>query len=194
LRTLRDAELASLAAIGDRAAFGELLRRYAPGTRMMLRRMGAMPALAEDLAQDACLKAFERIATYRGDGSFGGWLNRIAARLYIRKWRHESRIDWLPELPDDISGDIAPIALVADSMDLDKALRALNPAERVCVSLCVGVGMTHQEVAIELRLPLGTVKSHVHRGLVKLRAHFDPRESVDGATQTQKPEDERVRA
>jgi RNA polymerase sigma-70 factor (ECF subfamily) len=172
LRASRDVELASLAAIGDRAAFGELLRRHAPGVRALLRRMGSPSALADDIAQDACLKAFERIATFRNEGPFAAWLNRIAARLYIRRWREESRIDWADELPEDTSGDLAPISLAGDRMDLDKALQLLSPAERLCISLCVGAGMTHNEAAAELRLPLGTVKSHVHRGLVKLRSHF----------------------
>lgn len=117
------------------------------------------------------MKAFERLSTYRGEGSFGGWLNRIAARLYIRRWRNESRLDWVADTLEDISGDMAPLA--GHRMDLDKALQSLSAAERMCVSLCIGAGMTHQEAAIELRLPLGTVKSHVHRGLVKLRAHFE---------------------
>jgi RNA polymerase sigma factor (sigma-70 family) len=145
--------------------------------------MGAAPSLADDVAQDACLKAFERIGTYRGEGPFGAWLNRIAARLYIRRWHNESRIDWVAEISDDIPGNNAPIATAIACMDLDKALQLLSPAERVCVSLCIGVGMTNQEAAIELRLPLGTVKSHVHRGLVKLRAHFDvaPEQVAEGA-------------
>jgi RNA polymerase sigma factor (sigma-70 family) len=187
LRALQDAELAALAASGDRAAFGELLRRHASGVRTLLRRMGAAPALADDIAQDACLKAFERIATFRGDGPFPAWLNRIAARLYIRRWHSESRIHWADELPEDVSGDVAPIALAIDRMDLDKGLQLLSPAERMCISLCIGIGMTHNEAAVELRLPLGTVKSHVHRGLVKLRAHF-------GAEAAQGAEDTRVRA
>lgn len=172
MRTSGDAELALLAAVGDRAAFGELLRRHAPGVRVLLRRMGAQPALADDLTQDACLKAFERIATFRGDGSFAAWLKTIAARLYIRRWRSESRIAWAPELPEDIADEIAPLSVASDRIDLDKALQVLNETEKVCVSLCVGIGMTHEEAAAELRMPLGTVKSHVHRGLVKLRVHF----------------------
>jgi RNA polymerase sigma factor (sigma-70 family) len=160
-----------LAAVGDRAAFGELLRRHAPGVRVLLRRMGAPPALADDVAQDACLKAFERIATFRG-GSFPAWLRTIAARMYIRRWRSESRIAWAPELPEEVVDEIAPISVAADCIDLDNALQALSEMERVCVSLCVGIGMTHEEASAELKMPLGTVKSHVHRGLVKLRAHF----------------------
>jgi RNA polymerase sigma factor (sigma-70 family) len=176
LRTTGDAGLATLAALGDRAAFGELLRRHAPGVRVLLRRMGAPPALADDLAQDACLKAFERIATFRG-GSFAAWLKTIAARMYIRRWRSESRIAWAPELPEEVVDEIAPIAAASDRIDLDKALQVLNEMEKVCVSLCVGIGMTHEEASAELRMPLGTVKSHVHRGLMKLRAYFENDES-----------------
>lgn len=176
MRTSGDAELATLAALGDRAAFGELLRRHAPGVRVVLRRMGARPALADDVAQDACLKAFERIATFRG-GSFPAWLKTIAARMYIRRWRSESRIAWAAEHAEDVVDDIAPISVASDCIDLDKALQVLSEAERVCVSLCVGIGMTHEEASAELMMPLGTVKSHVHRGLVRLRAHFANAES-----------------
>lgn len=63
---LHDVELAALAAAGDRAAFGELVRRHGPAVRGLLRRMGAEPALADDLAQDAFLAAFEAIAEFRG--------------------------------------------------------------------------------------------------------------------------------
>jgi RNA polymerase sigma factor (sigma-70 family) len=173
LRTLRDEQLASLATIGDRAAFEELLRRHASGVRILLRRMGAQPALADDVAQDACMKAFERIATYRNEGPFAAWLNRIAVRLYIRRWRNESRMQWADELPADLQEDVAPITATGDRIDLDKALGTLSEPERMCVSLCVGAGMTHGEAATELRMPVGTIKSHVHRGLVKLRAHFE---------------------
>ena len=55
---------------------------------------------------------------------------------------------------------------------LDEALKALGPAERLCVSLCYGAGLSHGEAADALNLPLGTVKSHVKRGLDKLRARL----------------------
>ena len=62
----------------------------------------------------------------------------------------------------------------AGALDLDEALKALNETERVCVSLCHGAGMSHPEIAAAMNLPLGTVKSHVKRGLDKLRARLQP--------------------
>ena len=79
LTDLHDVELAALAAAGGRREFGELVRRHGSAVRGLLRRMGADPALADDIAQDAFLQAFQRCADFRGEGPFVGWLKRIAA-------------------------------------------------------------------------------------------------------------------
>ena len=175
--TLRaDPELAALAAAGDRAAFGELARRHGGAVRTLLRRMGAQPALADDLAQDALVAAFEAVGAWRNDGPFQAWVGRIAARLYIRRWRREARIELRAE-PEDAprfaDGEVAANA----RLDLDEALKTLTPAERLCVSLCHGAGFSHGEAAEVLQAPLGTVKSHVKRGLDKLKVRLDPLEA-----------------
>ena len=74
LANLHDVELATLAATGDRSAFGELVRRHGSAVRGLLRRMGAPAAEADDVAQDAFLIAFERISEFRGQGAFAGWV------------------------------------------------------------------------------------------------------------------------
>src|SRR5580692_8588060 len=86
-----DLELVALTATGGRDAFGELIRRHGSAVRGLLRRMGADPALADDLAQDAFLAAFQQIGEFRGDGTFQAWVKRIAARLYVKRWRREAR-------------------------------------------------------------------------------------------------------
>lgn len=171
--SLHDVELCSYAAAGERRAFGELVRRHGSAVRGLLRRMGAQAAEADDVAQDALLAAFERIAEFRGEGTFAGWVKRIAARQYLRRLQREKRLAELAtegadEEADAASGD-------ADHrIDLDEALKVLSPAERLCVSMCYGAGLSHGEAAEALNLPLGTVKSHVKRGLEKLRARLAP--------------------
>jgi RNA polymerase sigma-70 factor (ECF subfamily) len=86
-----DLELVALAATGGRAAFGELIRRHGSAVRGLLRRMGASAALADDVAQDSFLAAFEQISDFRGDGTFQAWVKRIAARLYVKRWRRDAR-------------------------------------------------------------------------------------------------------
>lgn len=169
--SLHDVELAALAAVGDRPAFGELVRRHGSAVRGLLRRMGAEASVADDIAQDAFLAAFERIAEYRGEGAFSGWVRKIAARLYVRRWKKEARFDLEAEAADEGHGGES---VVASRIDLDEAMKALSPAERLCVSLCYGAGVSHGEAAEAMNLPLGTVKSHVKRGLDKLRLRLAP--------------------
>ena len=169
-----DLDLAALAAGGQRDAFGELVRRHGSAVRALLRRMGADPALADDLAQDAFLAAFEQIGEFRGEGTFQAWVKRIAARLYVRRWRRDSRLDLMAETPEATEEAGLSQASAATRLDLDEALRSLSSVERMCVSLCYGGGLSHAEAAAALNAPLGTVKSHVKRGLDKLRAHMAP--------------------
>ena len=167
---LHDAELAALAAAGDRRAFGELVRRHNAGVRGLLMRMGADPATADDVAQDAFLTAFSRISEFRGEGAFAGWVKRIAARAYLRRWRRRGNALAEAETEEGFGGE----GEAASRIDLDEALKTLSPAERVCVSLCYGAGFSHAEAALALETPLGTVKSHVKRGLDKLRSRLAP--------------------
>ena len=168
-----DLELVALAAGGSRPAFGELVRRHGSAVRGLLRRMGADAAAADDVAQDAFMAAYEQIAEFRGEGTFQAWVRRIAARLYLRRWRRDKHLDFHADAPEP--EDDSPPPSAGDRIDLDEALRRLPKVERVCVSLCYGAGLSHAEAALALNLPLGTVKSHVKRGLDKLRARLAPR-------------------
>ena len=172
LASSHDVELAALASSGHRPAFGELVRRHGSAVRALLRRMGAEPGLADDVAQDAFLAAFEQITEYRGEGTFQAWVKRIAARQYIKRRRREARVDLMADPPEPEIAVFDAGADAAKRIDLDEALQCLTAAERLCVSLCYGGGLSHAEAADALNAPLGTVKSHVKRGLDKLRARL----------------------
>ena len=171
--SLHDVELCSYAAAGERRAFGELVRRHGSGVRGLLRRMGAQASEADDTAQDAFLAAFERIAEFRGEGTFAGWVKKIAARQYLRRLQRDKRLTAFAQQDVEEEADVS--AGDADHrIDLDEALKVLSASERVCVSMCYGAGLSHGEAAEALNLPLGTVKSHVKRGLEKLRVRLAP--------------------
>jgi len=139
--------------------------------------MGAQAAEADDVAQDAFLTAFERIAEFRGEGTFAGWVKKIAARLYLRRLHRDRKLgamtaEAIEEEADPPRGD-------ADAtIDLEEALKVLGSVERLCVTMCFGAGLSHSEAAEALNLPLGTVKSHVKRGLDKLRTRLAPENGV----------------
>lgn len=160
----------ALAMSGDDGAFGELVQRRQKRVRDMLRRLCGNHALADDLAQKTFVQAWRGIRVLRDPAAFGGWLKRVA----VNTWLAEAR-----RAPAPIDDDEDALFAAADSapspersaggIDLERALARLGPAERLCVVLAHGEGMTHTEVAEATGLPLGTVKSHVLRGSDKLR-------------------------
>lgn len=176
-----DSELARRGTRGDREAQGELVRRAGPLVRRLLGRMGADPTVAEDLTQDALVAALRNMEDFRGDAPFASWVSAIAARLFLKRCRREARYRLsadpvLEQQPAQAAG-VAP----GERMDLDRALTLLSPVERLCVTLCHGAGFTQAELSAHLGLPLGTVKSHVSRGLAKLRRTMLGEEGAAGA-------------
>ena len=159
----------ALAMSGDDGAYGELVRRRQKRVRDMLRRLCGNHALADDLAQTTFVQAWRGIRALRDPGAFGGWLKRVA----VNAWLAEAR-----RVPAPIDDDEDAFLAAADpapspersagGIDLERALARLGPAERLCVVLAHGEGMTHAEIAEATGLPLGTVKSHVLRGRDKL--------------------------
>lgn len=156
------------AASGDSAAFASLVRLHqSPLRGFLLRLTRGDHALADDLAQDAFIEAYRKLAQYDGRGSFAGWLYAIAwsrFRMAVRKRRHEA-------LGDEDVPDTAPLAAGGSEarLDLEKAMTKLAPLERASLTLCFALGLSHEEAAMTLKLPLGTLKSHVARGREKLK-------------------------
>lgn len=167
-----DVDLVRLGVTGDKRAFAELVHRHSGTLRTHLRRMGAQGADADDMAQEAFLISYERLGDYRFDGPFIAWLKRIASRRYLRKVRGNAKY----LLTDDMAA-FEGEALHDDGFrahNLDGALNRLKPVERLCVTLNFSGYLSHQEIADELKIPLGTVKSHIKRALDQLRSILAP--------------------
>ena len=162
-----------LAAAGDDAAFSELVRRRQAWLRSLLRRLTRDVALADDIAQQAFILAWRKLAQLRTPGAFGGWLRSLAVNL----WLQDRRTLREPLLEDAAhGGGAAPAAIGTDpstAIDLDRLLASLKPAERLGVVLCHAEGMSHAEISSLTGWPLGTVKSHIARGTARLRARLD---------------------
>lgn len=175
LTRFSDVDLIRLCTGGDRAVFAELVRRHSGVLRTCLRRIGASPQDADDMAQEALMVAYERLEEYRFDGPFAAWLKRIAARRYLKRVRGDKRY----MLTDDpaIYEAETPQDDGFRAHNLEAALNGLKPVERLCVCLSFAGDLSHQDIADELKLPLGTVKSHLKRALERLRAILAPTET-----------------
>jgi RNA polymerase sigma factor (sigma-70 family) len=164
---ISDIDLAHQAASGDEAAFETLVRRYQGNVRGLCRRLTRHAAEADDVAQATFLMAWRKIGAYRG-GSFKSWICTIAYREFL-KARRKKKIEVEFDEQVHVLGFDSSAARLPEQMDLDRSLRLLPENQRICVVLCVASGMSHSEAAAATGFPLGTVKSHVNRGVAALR-------------------------
>lgn len=169
-----EAAVVALARTGDAAAFVELVSRREAGLRRMLARFCGDASLAEDLAQQAFIAAWKALPTLREPGAFGGWLKRIAVHAWLAHCRRAGHDLVQLDEAEAVADPVAGWAAVDARIDLARALALLRPAERTCIVLAHGEGMTHEEIAAATGLPLGTVKSHIVRGSARLRGLLAP--------------------
>ena len=171
---------------GDREAFGILVEREAAATVRACYRVLGDASDAEDAAQEAFVTAFRSLDTWRATGPFGAWLRRIAIRVAVRRAasrRPTVQLDpialgaevagptWqLDQLGDD-SGDPAQASLAAERAgEIRSAVGSLPEPYREVVLLRFFGDLSLAEIAVQTGRPLPTVKTHLRRGLVRLRA------------------------
>ena len=155
----------------DQHAFAELVRRYQSPVRAFLTRMARGDAhLGDDLAQETFLKAWRKLHTYRGSAPFSTWLFGIAFNEFrtVARQRKELTVDDIDELPVEATQPAAD-SRSGLRLDLTEALKRLHSNERAAILLCCQNGLSHEEAAVALDCPLGTVKTHVLRGKEKLK-------------------------
>ena len=162
-----DELLAAAAARGDAAAVERLVRRHERVVRGFLARLAPGGGRSEDLAQETFLTAWSKAAGFSGEGSYRGWLMRIAWTVFLMDVRQRGRrlpayagTGALPEPAD--RGDVERDLIVED------ALGRLGEADRAAVLLCLVLGHSHREAAEILDMPLGTLKTRVARGSARL--------------------------
>jgi RNA polymerase sigma-70 factor (ECF subfamily) len=130
---------------------------------------------AQDLVQEVLLRVRRGLRTYT-PGSMEGWLSRIATNAFLDDVRRRARRPTDP-LPDDDPERVLPTsedaaaALARERLpgDVQAAITALPPEYRAAIVLSDVVGLSYQEIADELEIPVGTVRSRIHRGRARLR-------------------------
>jgi RNA polymerase sigma-70 factor (ECF subfamily) len=170
------AELISAAQAGDRTAFDELVRQTYVDTYTLALRLCSDEEDARDVVQDAYLRAWRSIESFRGDAAFSTWMYRITANCaatFVTK-RRRLRTEPLPSYlePADLHPESQPEGMAESSADLDRvgqALAALAPKLRAVVVLKDVYGMPHEAIADELGISVSAAKVRLHRGRRRLR-------------------------
>lgn len=191
LQPLSDQEVVALARTGQEAAYRELLRRYERPVFSLIYRMVRDRSLAEDLSQDTFVKVLNALDSYRPEYKFSSWVFKIANNVAIDQLRRR-------EL-DTLSLDGAPDARTKDEVEatalqavdrselplgelesrelgsmIEAAIAKLRPEYRSCILLRHVEGRSYEEIAETLDLPLGTVKTYIHRARHELRTYLEP--------------------
>ncbi len=189
LRTLGDREVVALAKAGKEAAYRELLSRYERPVFSLIYRMVRDRALAEDLAQETFIKVLNALDSYRPEFKFSSWIFKIANNAAIDQLRKR-------EL-DTLSLDGAPGARTAEEVEatalqavdrtesplaelesrelgseIEQAIGRLRPEYRTAILLRHVEGRAYEEIAEVMDLPLGTVKTYIHRARLELREYL----------------------
>jgi RNA polymerase sigma-70 factor (ECF subfamily) len=159
----------------DAGAFGELIRRHQSQVRNFLRKLARDATLADDLAQDCFLHAWDKIHTYSGTGSFIGWVLKIAYTTFLQSKRKSKRYQEILEQAGHESDRSAATSQAAPEteLDVDTLLAVLNEQERVIMIFSYACGLSHREISEATELPAGTVKSIIHRAKEKIRTQFE---------------------
>jgi len=163
----------------DRRAFAELVHRHQAKVRTVLRRLTRGDAtLADDIAQETFVLAWRNLRTFRFEARFSTWIYRIAFNAWqseARK-RHEVLLDLEDDAHPPGSAAFAELPDIAARVDLERALATLSDGERAAIAACYYADLSHEEAAVALGMPLGTVKTHVMRAKAKLRARLATKE------------------
>lgn len=166
-----DRELVQLSVAGDRRAFERLYRRHLPRIYgLCCRLVNGDRARAEQATQDAFVRAWERLASFRGDALFSTWLHRLTVNVVLGEHRMLKR--WVSFDEEQGDGEAAtaeasavPVvqSCVNDRMDLERALAKLPPGARAVMILHDVEGYQHQEIASMTGIAVGTSKAQLHR-------------------------------
>jgi RNA polymerase sigma-70 factor, ECF subfamily len=160
---------------GEAAAFEELIVLHAPPLHRMLTRVLGNAADAEEVAQEAFLRAWRGLDRFRGDARFSTWLYRIAMNEASRHLAHDARRLTLPlddvrdEIPDLRDGPAAQVEAAELQAHLERCVADLPANYRTAVVLRDIEGLTNEEAAEVLGLELANFKSRLHRGRMAIR-------------------------
>jgi RNA polymerase sigma-70 factor (ECF subfamily) len=186
LTNVPDADVVALAQRGREDAFRELVRRYERPVFSLIFRMVRDSATAEDLAQDAFIKVLNHIDKYRPEFKLSSWLFKIANNVAIDHLRKrqvptismsgspnamtESEVEATSfDVADAAENALDEIEARELGSTIEKAIGQLRPEYRACILLRHVEGRSYEEIAATLDLPLGTVKTYIHRARIQLR-------------------------
>lgn len=171
----RDEDLVSNYLAGDERAFSVLVERHQTRVFNVALRVLGNPEDAHDATQDAFLSMLRKLSQFRGESAFTTWLHRVTVNScydILRKRRRQPLLRLASDEDDHVPEIGPPVAdhadATVDSIDVSRALQLIPEEYRVTLVLAEIQDLPYEEIARVLDVPIGTVKSRVHRGRIAL--------------------------
>lgn len=162
------------ASAGDRSAFETLYRLHVGRVYATIwRLLGGQRARAEELTQDAFIKAWQSLPGFRGDSAFATWLHRVAVNTAMMQLRARSGAEDQETGLGALDHAAAPSSAAGARIDLERAVADLPPRARAVLVLFDIEGWTHEEIAAQLGMAVGSSKAHLHRARRLLRERLE---------------------
>ncbi len=182
-----DAELLELIAKGDARAFERFYERYGPRVLSYVRMLSKNGQQVEDVVQDVFLAVWRKAASYRPDfGGVAAWLFSITRNRVVDLWRRQG--GWVVEEEFDFAvldaGEPTEASRVA-AVSLRQALLRLKPEQREALQWAYFGGLTYEETAQRLQVPLGTLKSRIRAALMTLRTWLSDHSKAVATVETE---------
>jgi len=162
-----DAQLVEAARGGDRHAFESLYSQHVGRVFAICMRLSANVQTAEELTQEAFVRAWQRLSTFRGDSAFATWLHRLTVNVVLDQQRAQRpwfrRVVAIDDAVEVVASEQSRVTSSADQHDLESAIRRLPRAARTVFVLHDVEGWQHDEIAARTGTAVGTSKAHLHR-------------------------------
>lgn len=171
---MSDAQLIAAARSGDRRAMAALYTAHSGRVYSVVRRVVGDDHLAEDVSQDAWVRAFEKLHLFRGDSSFGTWMHRLAVNSALNRLRRQNKRPDVEATAENVSGPPPMDETVLNNKLLSQALDRLSPGYRTVLVLHDVEGLTHEEIAEQMGVAVGTSKSQLHKARARMRDLLAP--------------------
>lgn len=171
-----EARLLAAAQAGDAAAYAALVEDHLPALAAFVRRAAPWPDAAEDIVQETLLRAWRHLAGFRGESSFRTWLFAIAWRAARSAGARRDRAQLLADPPELADPAVGPEELALQRVQAGQAkrlLESLRPPWREAIRRVDVDGQPLAAAAREMGIPLGTLKTHLHRGRRQLARLLD---------------------
>ena len=174
---ISDLSLISLVVLNnDHRAYGKLVAKYQSDIRgLLIRLTNGDKALADDLAQEAFIRAYKYLKSFKASASFSTWIYRIAYNVFldnVKTLKLTEDIEIIENGELRIENGEQSMENEELKMDIMNGLKTLKENEKVCILLHYEKGFSHSEIAKILELPLGTVKTNIMRGKENLKKYF----------------------